>query len=272
MHVLQSTIPLYKMSYNIPIPEPKSALQKVARVFCGSSDIEVFWQNATTQVIFHITNPRPEDSGWFVQTNGNIIDSLCYFLPFHYFQFVATNFFLFEDQTLQRGKSADHLITDIYDCEWSDFGYDKLVLHMGVRGFTNLQNEEQRLQYVTQMYGQQGIDTLCGCGRGNKTDVLRSGEPACTDCAATLPRTCMCDNARIVRSTDKDRVPQVSAHCENMCCKLPLTPWKHAALLKEWRDKVTPCFNKNCRCQFSRPVQTISPGDIRCVYCWTKLD
>jgi hypothetical protein len=257
------------MTYNIPIPEPKASLQKVAHLFSGSSDIEVFWQNRTAQVIFCVKNNRPEDSGWFIQNNGNIIDSLCYFLPFHYFQFVVTNLFLFEDQTLEKGTSADDLITDIYDCDWSDFGYDKLVLHMGVQGCNHLQNEEQRLEYVARIYGKN--DTRCPCGYGVKTDHLRSGEPSCSECASTLPPTCTCAISRIVRSTDKDRVPQVSKYCENMTCKLPLTPWKHAILLSEWQQKVIPSLDVKCRCGKSRPVQTISPGDIRCVYCWVKL-
>ena len=158
------------MSYNIPIPEPKFLSQKLARITTSDDGvIEVFWLADTRQVVFHLSNVAsladPEvyaennSSSWFIQDDGSIIDSLCYYLPFHYYQILFNKIFVFEDQTLTRGKAATvALESDIYDCEWSDFACEKMVLHMDAFGHNEIQDERERLAYA------QWQDTTMGEG------------------------------------------------------------------------------------------------------------
>ena len=146
------------MPYNVPIPEPKFLSQKVARIdYDDDGVIEVFWERKTSQALFHLTNirslsdPEEEDgsSSWFIQDDGNIIDSLCYFLPYHFYQILLSNIFVFEDQTLSKGKCATvELESDIYDCDWSDFACDRLVLHMSAKGHKEINSEMERDSFV----------------------------------------------------------------------------------------------------------------------------
>lgn len=143
------------MSYNLPIPAPRSLDQVVARVYYDSNKyIDVFWRSATRQVVLHVTNcaayydPEQEPQGetWFIQNDGEIMDSLCYFLPHHYYQFLAENIMVFEDQKMEEYGPADsRLLTDIYSCCWSDFACDKMIIHMYIHGDDTIQDENDRL-------------------------------------------------------------------------------------------------------------------------------
>ena len=223
------------MSYSIPIPDPKAILQKVSRILNDSSEINVFWICETNQVIFCITHIADHPK-WFIQNNRNIMESLSCVLPCK--KFVASNFILFENQKKQ---STDHLITGIYDCNWSDFGYDGLILHMEIQGIPELR--KNALQEKT--------DTIDG--------VLEE------------THSCSCKDPMIVRSTDIDRNPQVTKHCIRSSCKLPLSSCKHSELLSVWREKVLDCFQVNCCCALNRPIQTNTNGQIRCLHCWKSL-
>jgi hypothetical protein len=140
------------MSYNIPIPEPKSLEQTIARITFDSVLINVYWRRLTSQVIFHFTNHHsennpeyPSEDTWFIQSDKEIMDSLCHFFPYHYYQFVVDRILLFEDQTMSHGKTSTELQSDIYNCCWSDFACDKLVLHMDIHGDETIQDEQDRL-------------------------------------------------------------------------------------------------------------------------------
>jgi hypothetical protein len=188
------------MSYNVPIPEPKYLNQKLARIVTGDDGvIEVFWLENTKQVVFHLSNVAsladPEiyaennASSWCIQNNGSIIDSLCYYLPYHYYQILLTNIFAFEDQTLNKGKAATkEMELDIYDCEWSDFACEKMVLHMDASGNSEIANEQERWNYVLWKDAAnddyevpQGEDCVCGILE------IRGEWPMsrCVDCGVT---------------------------------------------------------------------------------------
>lgn len=191
------------MSYNIPIPEPKLLVQKIARIYFGTEALyEVFWLAATRQVVFHITNIRalsdPEaqedckDSEWFIQPDGNIVDALCYFLPFHHYQILLENIVVFEDQSLKDGKFADqYALSYIYDCEWSDFACDKMVLYMDAVGDPYLHNEQERLlsiQWRDPNDEPHGFDLeneyVCNsCGLFNEKTYRRQDQ-ICEECGA----------------------------------------------------------------------------------------
>ena len=177
---------LSTMSYSISIPEPKILEQKLARIHVGEQGvIEVFWRYNTQQAIFHITNEaslvdpelEAETQYWFVQTDGNIMKSLSKFLPHRYYQLLAEEIFVFEDQTLsaENGKLADKkLESDIYNCDWSDFACDKLVLYMTLIANTEILSELDRTFYLS-------WQETCACGDVAQ-NVSHEDEPLCDEC------------------------------------------------------------------------------------------
>ena len=155
------------MSYSVPIPEPKILEQKLARIHIGGQGlIEVFWRYTTQQAILHITSEsslvdpelEAETQYWFVQTDGNIMKSLSKFLPYGYYQLLAEEISVFEDQTLSKSTAADTTLEfDIYNCDWSDFACDKLVLDMRITGNTEITSELDRIFYLS-------WQETCACG------------------------------------------------------------------------------------------------------------
>jgi hypothetical protein len=216
------------------MPDPKAILQKISRILTDSSEINVFWICETNQVVFCIIQ-MTGNSTWFIQNNKNIMESLSCVLPWK--KFVASKFSLFENQT---EHSSDHLITEIYDCSWSDFGYDGLILHMEIQEVSELRKNTS----------------------DEKSDTI--------DGSSEETHTCSCKDPMVVRSTDIDRNPQVTKHCIRSSCKLPLSSSKHSELLLVWQEKVLDCFQVNC-CALNRPIQTNANGQIRCLHCWTSL-
>lgn len=172
------------MSFNISIPEPKFLEQKLARIHIGEQGvIEVFWRYGPQQAIFHITNEaslldpelESETQFWYLQNDGNIMKSISKFLPYKHYQLLAEDIFVFEDQTLKTGRTADeYLEFDIYHCDWSDFACDKLVIHMNIVPNIEINSELDRTFYLSWQ------DT-CVCGE-LATTVSNSGEPICLGC------------------------------------------------------------------------------------------
>jgi len=156
------------MSYNIPIPAPRSLDQVVARVYYDSNKyIDVFWRSTTRQVVFHLTDcaafydpeQAPQEETWFLQNDGEIMDSLCYFLPYSYYQFLAENIVVYEDQTMECYGDADSdLVQDIYSCCWSDFACDKLVIHMYIHGDDTILDEHDRLSRLPAPLAEEDTD------------------------------------------------------------------------------------------------------------------
>ena len=124
-------------SFTIPIPEPKDLSQKLARVtWYHKGDLEVFWHASSRQVIFHATGEFCADAHneWFIQPDGNIIESLSRFLPCNSHRLLVNSIFVFAGK---QGKAAnEQLCQDIYDCEWSDFACERLVLNMNAEVLT----------------------------------------------------------------------------------------------------------------------------------------
>ena len=172
------------MSYSVPIPEPKVLEQKLARIHIGEQGvIEVFWRYATQQAILHITNEvslvdpelEAETQYWFVQADGNIMKSLSTFLPYRYYQLLAEEITVFEDQTLSKSTAADTTLEfDIYSCDWSDFACDKLVLHMTITGATEITSELDRIFYLS-------WQETCACGDIAR-NVAHDQVPTCDHC------------------------------------------------------------------------------------------
>ena len=128
------------MSYNVPIPEPKVHPKKIAYLFCGSTSVIVYWQTSTQQVVFHLMGPTEKESCWCIQPDGDILDSLCYFFPYHYYQYV---FQIFDVESQIPVK-----VEDFYTSSWSKFGNTENVLYMVVTGLHHLRSEEDRRKYL----------------------------------------------------------------------------------------------------------------------------
>jgi hypothetical protein len=129
------------MSYNVRIPEPKVHPNKIAYLFCGSITVHVFWLKDTHQVLFHILCPNEKESCWCIQPDGDILDSLCYFFPYHYYQYV---FQIFDVESQIPVK-----VEDFYTSHWSKFANTENVLYMVVTGLKFLQSEEDRQAYLS---------------------------------------------------------------------------------------------------------------------------
>lgn len=105
-------------------------MQRLARITRRDNDfLEVFWDSEHRQVIYK------QDNSWLVTSDSNILEGVCSLMrrpelePHH---LIADNIMVF-DQKGHHGHAYDHLTTDIYDCDWSDFACDGLVLHFNVQ-------------------------------------------------------------------------------------------------------------------------------------------
>jgi hypothetical protein len=95
-------------------------MQRLARVTIGDKgSIDVFWEDSLHRVIYVY------DTIWISRNDSNIMDGVRSILNH---DLTISQIMVF-DQKEFHGKVYDHLDTDIYDCSWSDFACDKLVLH-----------------------------------------------------------------------------------------------------------------------------------------------
>ena len=102
--------------------------------------LDVFWSPATRKVWIHERAPlsnfesaaqeaQPEPQ-WYCEDDGKIVDTVARSLGVSATRVTLTNLMIF-DEAGRHGKAAPaHLLTDIYDCEWSDFACEHQVLHM----------------------------------------------------------------------------------------------------------------------------------------------
>ena len=115
----------------IAIPEPKNLSQNLSLVtYKGKIILQVFWDAVLHSPIFKIEGANNEVQ-WFLQKDGNIVQSIYDFLPNRKYAFL--DIFLFKDQSMKHGKCANKQLNhDIYKCEWSDFACDKMVIHLNL--------------------------------------------------------------------------------------------------------------------------------------------
>ena len=119
-------------------------MQRLARITRrDNAFLEVFWDNDHRQVIY-----KQASNSWLVTDDTKIVDGICRLIQRPELQshhLVADNIMVF-DQKEHHGRTYDHLVTDIYNCDWSDFACDGLVLHFNVQTCAALHNEAERLE------------------------------------------------------------------------------------------------------------------------------
>ena len=103
-------------------------MHRLARVTLnGTEYMDVFREENSGLVRFlHV---RPKVTDW-VHPKYNILRSICQDLGVPPSLIVVNQIMVF-DQKERHGKAYENE-ADIYDCTWSDFACDKLVLHMNV--------------------------------------------------------------------------------------------------------------------------------------------
>jgi len=112
-------------------------MQKIGVVtsWLGGGFLEVWWNEATGKVWIYALgmteqqkNVAPtwhcEDDGLIVKTIGRHIGALCET------EVILTNLMIFDESGRHGKKAPVQLLTDIYDCEWSDFACEHQVIHM----------------------------------------------------------------------------------------------------------------------------------------------
>ena len=110
------------------IPPPDMThLKRLARVSYENMCLNIFWHEDTRQTIMNETGT----SKWWAGRDSNIIEYMGEFLDIYPENLYADQIMVF-DQKLRYGKTDDHLNTDIYRCEWSDFACEGLVLHFNL--------------------------------------------------------------------------------------------------------------------------------------------
>jgi hypothetical protein len=118
-------------------------MQKVGRITAWNEGcLEVFWNPETREILVHEMGwfsrfPKPpvmeELSLWHApQSDCNIIQSVAMYLGCLPNDLYADQIMVF-DQKEHHGKADKHLDTDIYNCDWSDFACDGLILHFNVQ-------------------------------------------------------------------------------------------------------------------------------------------
>jgi hypothetical protein len=79
------------------------------------------------------------------QDDGNIIEQVAMYLGCESYYLCADQIMVF-DKAERHGKAADDkLFKDIYDCEWSDFACENLVIHFNVRTDEWMSDKYERL-------------------------------------------------------------------------------------------------------------------------------
>jgi len=114
----------------LPRPSYKGTMtptmHRLARVTLnGKEYMDVFHEEHSGFVCFQ--HRRPKDSEW-IHPQYNIVRSISHDLCISPSKIVANQIMVF-DQKERHGKAYD---TDIYECTWSDFACDKLVLHVNI--------------------------------------------------------------------------------------------------------------------------------------------
>jgi len=114
-------------SLQLIVDPDMTTMRKLARItFQSRRFLEVFWDPDTRNVILH------NASSWYSIKDENIFTTLCRFLtgPPKVHHLVADRLMVFDQsEDPANVRIYDDMPFTIYECEWSDFSCDDLVLH-----------------------------------------------------------------------------------------------------------------------------------------------
>jgi len=124
-------------------------MQKLARITASNKDcMNVFWtpdRRIRIQYVGRLHDLWKSEDLWYEEADGNIINTVATYLGCLPHVIYADQFMVFSTiDGRQHGKAYD-LVRDIYDCEWSDFACDNLVIHFNVRTIPTLYDKYERL-------------------------------------------------------------------------------------------------------------------------------
>ena len=246
--------------------------QKLAHLtFWGSGSMDVFWDETAREPVFHLTDvlqngvviaDKTTDM-WIVMKDGNIMESLAYFLTCEAHNIVVKDLFLYEDQSMRSGNPANNSEKqDIYDCDWSDFACEKMILSMDVRNCPYLHTKQERLAWAMGLEDDTYDD-------GFITEILDES----VDDFREKPVKSMCACANPIRRLYSDYTGRamLDTHCLNEECQYEIDPCVYGEELEKWEKKVQYCIETGCNCSYFQLGPTLpyqdEDGAVRCAMC-----
>jgi hypothetical protein len=161
----------------VPIPEPvrPGSLEQLAQIIVpGNKILEVYWMRSARQAICGY------DGQWFVQTDQNILNGIVRAIKYEkdIDNLVMENLFIFENPV--HGLAAsDDMAEDFRECEWSDYGSDRISFHCTIRE-KNLATTASPTQGSSEL-----PDTTVQANKQAPPVLARVTECCCTGCCVS---------------------------------------------------------------------------------------
>lgn len=118
-------------AYTVSIPAPilPGELEQLARIIVpGDKQIEVYWMRSTRQAVCSYGGK------WYIQSDQNIVTGIAHIIKYENPIYLLTMDDLFIFETPGHGFAADDdLIRNFRECEWSDYGSDRLAFQCVIR-------------------------------------------------------------------------------------------------------------------------------------------
>jgi hypothetical protein len=118
-------------AYTISIPAPvlPGELERLAQIHVpGNKLLVVYWMRSTRQAVCSYNGK------WYIQSDQNIMTGIAHLIKYENPIYLLTMNDLFIFETPGHGFAADDdLIRNFRECEWSDYGSDRLVFHCVIR-------------------------------------------------------------------------------------------------------------------------------------------
>jgi hypothetical protein len=137
--------------YSIPIPRPQGGFQQLAQFSVMQNGARnwfvVEWLKDTRQVIVW----NEETDTWLIQPNADITTSLATLLNCKPTNIVAKNLFYGEYKQTKK-RFDEEMLGGFYECAWSDYTCDNLVLMFDVEVHPNCLSDRKRLVLAIRRY------------------------------------------------------------------------------------------------------------------------
>lgn len=124
---LNTPVPAYTVS--IPAPVLPGELESLAQIQVpGNKLLVVYWMRSTRQAVCSY------DGKWYIQSDQNMMTGIVRLIKYEKSIDLLTMDGLFIFETPGHGRAADDdMIRNFRECEWSDYGSDRLVFQCVIR-------------------------------------------------------------------------------------------------------------------------------------------
>jgi hypothetical protein len=118
-------------AYTVSIPAPvlPGELEQLAQINVpGNKLLVVYWMRSTRQAVCSY------DGKWYIQSDQNMMTGIAHLIKYENPIYLLTMDDLFIFETPGHGFAADDdLIRNFRECEWSDYGSDRLAFNCVIR-------------------------------------------------------------------------------------------------------------------------------------------